>query len=124
MIPGDSGISGLESPSSQLLGASIHKYSHVFCRIKLHEMLTPFCLSSWAQSSLPKGLWPRAAQVLGCLAEAYTAMNRKGKAEEILHKYYNEKYNRFSAFRREVKGVVTASDLLRNAGFLKWMSRR
>ena len=66
-----------------------------------------------------RGAYERAAQVLGCLGEAYMAMDKKGNAEEILHKYYNEKYNRFSAFRREVKAVVTASDLLRNAGFLK-----
>jgi hypothetical protein len=32
-------------------------------------------------------------------------------------KYYNEKYKRFSAFRREVKAVVLGSELLRNSGF-------
>jgi hypothetical protein len=41
--------------------------------------------------------------VLGSLAEAYIAMDKKNKAVKILHKYYNKKYNRFSAFRREVK---------------------
>ncbi|MGD9384356.1 MAG: hypothetical protein PVH55_09920, partial [Desulfobacterales bacterium] len=61
----------------------------------------------------------RAAQVLGSLAEAYTAMGQKNKAVKILHKYYNEKYNRFSAFRREVKAVVTDSNLLKTFGFLK-----
>ncbi len=63
--------------------------------------------------------YARAAQVLGSLAEAYTAMEQKNKAVKILHKYYNEKYNRFSAFRREVKAVVKDSDLLKNLGFLK-----
>ncbi len=63
--------------------------------------------------------YERAAQVLGSLAEAYAAMGQKSKALKILHKYYNEKYNRFSAFRREVNAVVKASDLLRNSGFLK-----
>jgi len=63
--------------------------------------------------------YERAAQVLGSLAEAYMAMGQKSKAVKILHVYYNEKYNRFSAFRKEVKAVVKASDLLRNAGFLK-----
>ena len=62
--------------------------------------------------------YERAAQVLGSLAEAYIAMDKKSKAVKILHKYYNEKYNRFSAFRREVKAVVNDSDLLRNSGFL------
>jgi DNA primase large subunit len=63
--------------------------------------------------------YARAAQVLGSLAEAYTTMGQKNKAVKILHKFYNEKYNRFSAFRREVKAVVTDSNLLKNLGFLK-----
>jgi hypothetical protein len=69
-------------------------------------------------SSKHRRAYERAAQVLGSLAEAYWAMGQKNKAEKILQKYYTEKYNRFSAFRREVKAVVTASDLLRNSGFL------
>ena len=62
--------------------------------------------------------YERSAQALGSLAEAYIAMGKKTKAAKILHKYYNEKYNRFSAFRREVKAVVMGSDILRNSGFL------
>ena len=62
--------------------------------------------------------YERAAQVLGSLAEVYAATGKKTKAAKILHKYYNEKYNRFSAFRREVKAVVMGSDILRNSGFL------
>ena len=62
--------------------------------------------------------YERAAQVLGSLAEAYAAMGQKSKAVKILHKYYNEKYNRFSAFRKEVKTVVANSELLRNTGFI------
>jgi len=62
--------------------------------------------------------YERAAQVLASLAEAYLVMGQKSKAANILHSYYNEKYNRFSAFRKEVKAVVKASDLLRNSGFL------
>jgi len=62
--------------------------------------------------------YERAAKVLGSLAEAYMAMGQKSKAAKILHKYYSEKYNRFSAFRREVKAVVKDSDILRDTGFL------
>ena len=58
--------------------------------------------------------YERAAQVLGSLAEVYAAMGQKNQAVNILNKYYNEKYNRFSAFRREVKAVVKNSDLLKN----------
>jgi len=70
-------------------------------------------------SSKHRRAYERAAQVLGSLAEAYLTMGQKSKAVKILHTYYNEKYNRFSAFRKEVKAVVKASDLLRNSGFLK-----
>ena len=61
--------------------------------------------------------YERAAQVLGSLAETYAATGQISKAIKILHKYYNEKYNRFSAFRREVKAVVKGSELLKNCGF-------
>nr|MBC8361823.1 hypothetical protein [Candidatus Desulfatibia profunda] len=63
--------------------------------------------------------YERAAQVLGSLAEAYAAEGQKNKTLKILHKYYNEKYTRFSAFRSEVKAVVKDSDLLKNSDFLK-----
>ncbi len=68
-------------------------------------------------SNKHRNAYERAAQVLGSLAETYAAMGQKSKAVKILHKYYNEKYNRFSAFRREVKAVVMGSGLLRNSGF-------
>ena len=68
-------------------------------------------------SNKHRGAYERAAQVLGSLAETYAEMGQISKAVKILHKYYNEKYNRFRAFRREVKAVVTGSDLLRNCGF-------
>jgi len=69
-------------------------------------------------SNKHRSAYDRAAQVLGSLAEAYLAMDQENKALKILHEYYNEKYNRFSAFRREVKSVVIRSDLLKKSGFL------
>ena len=63
--------------------------------------------------------YERAAKVLCSLAETYMTMGQESKAAKILHSYYSEKYNRFSAFRKEVKAVVKDSDLLRNSGFLK-----
>ena len=65
-------------------------------------------------SNKHRGAYERAAQVLGSLAEAYAAMGDKSKAVNILHKYYTEKYVRFSAFRREVKAIVLRSNLLRD----------
>jgi hypothetical protein len=69
-------------------------------------------------SNKHRNAYGRAAQVVGSLAETYASMDQKSKAVKILHKYYNEKYNRFPAFRREVKAVVLGSGLLRNLGFL------
>jgi hypothetical protein len=69
-------------------------------------------------SNKHRAAYGRAAQVLGSLSEAYLAMGQKNKAIEILHEYYNEKYSRFSAFRREVKSVVMHSGLLKKSGFL------
>jgi len=60
-----------------------------------------------------RNAYARAAQVLGSLAETYKLMDRGKKANRWLH-HYNEKYNRFSAFRREVKTVMGSSDLLKN----------
>jgi len=68
-------------------------------------------------SNKHRGAYERAAQVLGSLAETYAAMDQTSKAIKILHKFYNKKYNLFPAFRREVKAVVTGSDLLKNCGF-------
>lgn len=64
-----------------------------------------------------RNAYARAAQVLGSLAETYRTMGRDDKANRLLHHFYNEKYNRFSAFRREVKTVVESSDLLKNQDF-------
>ena len=62
--------------------------------------------------------YDRAAQVLGSLAETYIAMGNEKKALQILSHYYHEKYNRHSAFRREVKSVVASSPVLQRCGFL------
>jgi hypothetical protein len=89
----------------------------------------PFEAFSWAEkigrkriehivSNKHRRAYERAAQVLASLAEAYLAMGRERKAEKVLREYYSEKYNRFSAFRKEVKKVVTNSDLLKNSDFL------
>lgn len=55
----------------------------------------------------------RAACVLGALAEVYIARGDVEKAKAILVEYCKEKYNRYSAFRREVKNVLSGSALLR-----------
>lgn len=62
--------------------------------------------------------YARAAQVLGSMAEAHLATGNKKKARDLLHHYYHEKYNRHSAFRREVKSVVDGSSVLRACGIL------
>ena len=62
--------------------------------------------------------YERAAQVLGALSETYIAIGEKSKAKRIIHTFYSEKYNRYSAFRREVKKVVMDSDMLNHLALL------
>jgi len=69
-------------------------------------------------SNKHRGAYDRAAQVLGSLAETHIAMGNEKKALQLLRHYYQEKYNRFSAFRREVKSVVAGSAALQRCGFL------
>ena len=69
-------------------------------------------------SNKHRGAYNRAAQILGALAETYIAMGNEKKALQVLSHYYHEKYNRFSAFRREVKSVVAGSAVLHRCGFL------
>jgi hypothetical protein len=90
--------------------------------LELEEML------SWAKkigesritsivSNKYRGAYDRAAQVLGCLAEAQIVMEKKDRATKLLRTFYTEKFNRHSAFRKEVRLVVTSSDLLKRLGF-------
>jgi len=69
-------------------------------------------------SNKHRGAYERASQVLGSLAETYIAMGNEKKALQVLRHYYHEKYNRFSAFRREVQSVVTGSAMLQRCRFL------
>ncbi len=64
-------------------------------------------------SNTHRGAYDRAAWVLGSLAEVHAARGDVEKAASLLHEYCKEKYNRHIAFRREVKGVVSESMLLR-----------
>ena len=67
-------------------------------------------------SNKHRGAYKRAAQVLGALAEVYAAKGDVENAVKIIHEYCKEKYNRHSAFKREVKMVTSRSKLLQNAG--------
>ena len=57
--------------------------------------------------------YKRAAKVLVAMAEAYAANNDNQKAASMLKKYYYELFNRFSAFRSEVREVLGMSEILR-----------
>jgi len=61
--------------------------------------------------------YERAAQVLGALAEVYACKGSNKKAVELLDRYYHVEFNRYPAFRREVKSVVSSATLLENLGF-------
>ena len=64
-----------------------------------------------------RNAYDRAAQVLCSLAELFMVMDRDDRAKRLLRHYYNDKYNRFSAFKREVKKVMGSSALLKNLNF-------
>lgn len=60
-----------------------------------------------------RNVYDRAALVLGAMAEARAATGDRAGAEELLRDYYQRRYNRHAAFRKEVKAVVGQSPMLR-----------
>ena len=64
-------------------------------------------------SNKKRHAYDRAALILGALAEARVATGDKAAADHLLHDYYQLRYNRYSAFRKEVKAVVGSSPALR-----------
>jgi hypothetical protein len=64
-----------------------------------------------------RAVYDRAARVLGALAEACVARGDQAGAEQLLRDYYQLRYNRHAAFRKEVKAVVSLSPAL---GRLHW----
>jgi hypothetical protein len=63
-------------------------------------------------SNTHRGAYRSAAWVLGSLAEVYATNGEKQKADDLLYEYCKEKYNRHSAFKREVKKTISGSSLL------------
>lgn len=57
--------------------------------------------------------YDRAAKVLVAMAEAYAAIDDNQKAVSMLKKYYHQLFNRFSAFRSEVREVLDMSEILK-----------
>ena len=64
-------------------------------------------------SNKHRSAYQRAAWVLGALAEVHASRGNNEKAGALIHEYCKEKYSRHSAFRREVKQVISESMLLR-----------
>lgn len=66
-------------------------------------------------SNKKRAVYDRAAQVLGALAEAVCVRSGRKEAQSLLLDYYQTRYHRYSAFRKEVKEVVSHSPLLLGA---------
>lgn len=64
-------------------------------------------------SNTHRGAYDRAAMVLCCLAEVHAAKGDTRAAENLFHEFCKQKYNRHTAFKREVKAVVDGSNLLK-----------
>lgn len=60
--------------------------------------------------------YDRAAMILGALAECMAAEGNRKKAQSLLHDYCRVRYNRHTAFRREVRAAVGASEMLKGMG--------
>lgn len=65
-------------------------------------------------SNQHRNAYERAARILGALAETYLLMGKQDKAKKIINRFYVEKYNRHSAFRREVQDVINNSNILKD----------
>lgn len=79
---------------------------------------------SWAQSISEKRVnhivsnkhrnaYDRAAHILCALAEAHWIHSGRQEAESLLREYYQNRYNRYPAFRKELKEILGKSSLLR-----------
>lgn len=60
-----------------------------------------------------RNAYSRAASTLGALAECLLLSERQDEAQRLVKEFYSDKYNRFPAFRREVKSVFQQSKILR-----------
>jgi uncharacterized Zn finger protein len=69
-------------------------------------------------SNKHRSAYQRAAWVLGSLAEIHAARGETQNTRSLIEEYCKEKYNRHTAFRREVRQVISDSPLLRQFGSL------
>ncbi len=60
-----------------------------------------------------RNAYDQAASILGALTECLILLGRREEGQRLVEIFYFEKYNRFSAFRREVKSVFQRSEPLR-----------
>ena len=96
-------IKGLKQKKNiEALAAQSHSWAEKIGKKRIEHIV----------SNKYRGAYERAALVLCSLAETYMAMGETNKAKRLLRRYYYEKYNRFSAFRSEVRAVIRNSDLL------------
>lgn len=60
-----------------------------------------------------RNAYGRAASVLGAMAEVHVARGDTLKAKKLVHTFYFEQFNRFAAFRKEVRAALAKSPLLK-----------
>ena len=54
-----------------------------------------------------------SSEELGALAEALETSGKRNKAGELLREYYHRRFNRFAAFRSEMRDAVGSSKILK-----------
>jgi hypothetical protein len=65
-----------------------------------------------------RSAYDRAAGALAALAETLAASGQPDKAGELLREYYQRRFIRFTAFRREVTEAVSGSTILKKLGLI------
>lgn len=64
-------------------------------------------------SNTHRGAYGRAARVLGSLAEVFTAKGETKTAQNLFLEFCKQKYNRHTAFKQEVRSMISGSRLLK-----------
>ena len=64
-------------------------------------------------SNTHRGAYGRAARVLGSLGEVFTAKGETKTAQNLFHEFCKQKYNRHTAFKQEVRSMISDSRLLK-----------
>ncbi|MBA7583782.1 hypothetical protein ES708_25732 [subsurface metagenome] len=76
--------------------------------VEMREARARYCRCVYETTPLPE----RSAEVLGALAACCLLNGEAENSRRIIDEYWNQRFNRHSAFRRELDSLIPASGLL------------